>query len=202
MRHPADARGAIVVHIALGVAPEFDLHRPLRTRHFPWVSIAQPLVGLLDLPAVHDLLLENTELVADAVAERRDLQRGHRIQKAGGQTPEAAIPQARLVLTGQQSIEIQPQLRHRLAHQIVHAEVDQVVAQVRSHQELGGEIGHGARAKRRVGRGRAYPAVQHPVAHGVREGHVVIVLRGERGSLSLHAKEIIEERILEGVLAQ
>ena len=61
----------------------------------PRVGPAQPVVRLLDLPAVLDLLPEDAVLVAQAVADRRDLQRGQRVDEAGGQPAEAAVAQAR-----------------------------------------------------------------------------------------------------------
>ena len=64
------------------------------------IAVAQPLVGLLDLPAVDDLLLEDAELVADAVAQRRHFERGQRIDEAGREAAEAAVAQARLVFVG------------------------------------------------------------------------------------------------------
>ena len=78
--------------------PSFTSHRPLGPRDLPRVAEAQPLVGLLDLPAVDDLLLEDAELVADAVAERGHLQRRQRVEEAGREAPEAAVAEAGLVL--------------------------------------------------------------------------------------------------------
>ena len=99
----------------LGVAAELHLDRPLGPRDFPRIAEAQPLVGLLDLPAVDDLLLEDAELVADAVADRRHLQRRQRIDEARREPAETAVAQARLVFLGEQLIEIEPELGHRRA---------------------------------------------------------------------------------------
>jgi hypothetical protein len=44
--------------------------------YLPRVSVDQPVVCLLDLPALLDLLLEDPELIADAVADGRALQGG------------------------------------------------------------------------------------------------------------------------------
>ena len=126
--------------------PNFTCCAHSGPRDLPRVAVAQPLVGALDLPAVDDLLLEDAELVADAVAERRDLERRQRIDEARGEPAEAAVAESRLVLLRQQLIEVEAELGDRLAHLVVDAEVQQVVAEVRSHQELGREIRDRARA--------------------------------------------------------
>ena len=76
LRDPAGADPFVLVAVAFGIAPEFDIDGPLGPGDFPGVAETQPLVGLLDLPAVDDLLLEDAELVADAVTDGRDLQGG------------------------------------------------------------------------------------------------------------------------------
>jgi hypothetical protein len=48
--------------------------------------------------AVLDVLREHAVFVADAVAERRQAQRGHRIQEAGRQPAQAAVAQRRVGL--------------------------------------------------------------------------------------------------------
>src|SRR5580704_16705131 len=98
VRHPAHARALPVVDIVLGCAAELHAHRPFGARELPGIAEAQPLVGLLDLPAVDDLLLEDSELVANAVAERGNLQRGERFDEACRETAEAAAPQTGLLL--------------------------------------------------------------------------------------------------------
>jgi hypothetical protein len=57
-----------------GVAAEPHFHRPLGPQHFPRIAEAQPFVGALHLPAIDDLLREDAELVADAVAQRGNFQ--------------------------------------------------------------------------------------------------------------------------------
>ena len=100
--------------LVLGVAAELHLLRPLRPRDLPRIAEAQPLVGALDLPAVDDLLMKDAELVADAVAERRDLQRRQRIDETGREPAEAAVAEARLVFLLQQLVEVQAELGDRL----------------------------------------------------------------------------------------
>ena len=103
--------------------------------------------------------MKDAELIADSVPERRDLQRRERIQEAGGEAPEAAVAEARLVLAGEQLIEVQPEFADRLAHLHMDPQVEEVVAEVRTQQKLGGQMGDGAGAVGRVGGRRADPPV-------------------------------------------
>ena len=66
-----------------------DLHRiaPLRPDHLPGIAMGQPGIGALHLAVGGDLLAEDAEFVADAVADRWQLQRRHRLLEAGGQSP-------------------------------------------------------------------------------------------------------------------
>ena len=63
---------ACVVGVVLGVAAPLDEVVHIGLGDLPWVSVDQPVVGLLDLPAVVDLLIENAELVTDPIAECRN----------------------------------------------------------------------------------------------------------------------------------
>ena len=110
-RHPARALAAEFVVPDFGVAAELHLAAPLGPRDLPGIAVAQPLVGLLHLPAVDDLLLEDAELVADAVTQRRHFERGQRIDETRGEPAEAAVAQARLVLVRQQLFEVEARAR-------------------------------------------------------------------------------------------
>ena len=88
------------------------------------------------------------------------------------------------------------------AHRLDDAEIQEIVAEMRAHQELGGQIGDGARAVPGVVGGRADPALQHAVAHRIGERHVVIVLGGKGWEFALHVEEIVQEGILDGLLVE
>ena len=138
VRNPSHARPLVLVDVVLGGAAEFNVHGPLGPRQLPGVAESQPFVGFLDLPAVDDLLLEDPELVANAVPERGNLERCHRIDEARRQSTETAAPEPRLLFLPQQLLEIEPELRHALPNGLGDAEIQQVVAEMRPHQELGG----------------------------------------------------------------
>ena len=92
-RDPADPVSPRLVGVAFGMAAEADVEAVVRTRDLPGIALLQPLVGDLDLGAVADLLVEDAELVAEAVADRRHLKRRKRVEVAGGKAAEAAVPE-------------------------------------------------------------------------------------------------------------
>jgi hypothetical protein len=70
------------------------------------------------------------------------------------------------------------------------AEVDEVVSELRPHEEFGGEVDDGAVFPLEVGMRRVDPAMQHQVAHGVGEGNVIVVAGRHLLELGLHAKQL------------
>ena len=202
VRYPAHSQAVVLIHIGFGGAAEFHLHRPFGPRQFPRVAEPQPLVGLFHLPAVDDLLVEDAELVAYAVAHRRNAECRHGIDEARSEAAEAAVAEAGLLLLLQQIVEVQSHFRHAFLDPLHDAEIDEVVAQMRPHQKFGRQVGDGARSLPGVDRRGADPMLQHAVAHGIGQGHVVIVAGGQRGKLSLHIEQVVEEGVLEGLLGQ
>ncbi len=73
---PADAVAAGGVADRFRAAAEGDVVGDLGTRDLPGIALAQPLIRHLLLPPVADFLGEDAELVTDAVADRRDVERG------------------------------------------------------------------------------------------------------------------------------
>ena len=141
VRHPAHPQPVVFVDVLLRVAAELDVDRPFGPHQLPRVAEAQPLVGLFDLPAVDDFLVEDPEFIADPVPHRGNLERGERIDEAGRQAAEPAVAQARLLLLRQQFLEIHAEFRHAFPDRVEDSEVDEVVAEMRTHEEFGGQIG-------------------------------------------------------------
>ncbi len=59
-------------------------------------GLGKPVIGFFLLVAVVDFLPEQAVFIMDAVAEPRIIQGCQRIQKAGGQPSQAAVPQGRI----------------------------------------------------------------------------------------------------------
>ena len=119
---------------------EADLNRVALRRDFPRIAVGQPLIRNLDLLTVYNALTEQTVLIADGAAHRRQIQRRQRIQEAGSQTSQTAVAQRRFRLLMKHAAQSQTQLFKRLFVFLGRAEVEQVVVQPASRQELNREI--------------------------------------------------------------
>ena len=63
----------------------------MRPHDLPRVGAQQPVVRVLDLPAVLDLLAEHAVFVAQAVTDGRNLKRRQRVEEAGRQPAQPTI---------------------------------------------------------------------------------------------------------------
>ena len=108
--HPAGAQPSELVPEVLGVAAEPDHVLDLVASDLPRVAVAQPAIGALDLPSIADVLIEDPELVAQAVTDRGEVERGERVHVAGGEAAEATVAEARLLLVLDQLVEREPEL--------------------------------------------------------------------------------------------
>ena len=131
---------AAVVLPGVDVSAEAHLHRLALVGHQPHVAHAQPVVGELHLPAVHDLLLEDAELIADGIARHGQIQAGGGVHVAGGQTAQAAVAQTRVGLDLVQVVDIHAALVQGLGEHVLQPQVVKVVPQGGAHQKLHGHI--------------------------------------------------------------
>ena len=173
---PTGLRLARSAGVVLGMAAPADLVTQFRLGDLPRVARRQPVVRALHLPAVADLLVEDAELVANSVADRRPLQGRQRLQIAGCKPAQASVAQARFLLASHHTVEVLAEVGQRRPGLVFEIQVEQVVGQMRTHQELGGQIDRNLAGKVQVGLGGVAPALLHPVPHGQGE-RVVVVLR-------------------------
>ena len=130
---PRDAEpGALQLEFGVQ-GDDVDLAGP---HNLPGIGVAQPVVGLLDLPAVADRLPEDAVFVAQAVADGRVLQRGEGVDEAGGQPAEAAVAQPGVRLLLDQLLEVPAFLLHGPPHERLRGQVHHVVPQRPPQQKL------------------------------------------------------------------
>ena len=122
------------------MAAKVDLLGVLRAGDKPGGAQLQPVVRQLHLLAVHDLLLENAQLIADGVARSRDLQGGGGLQIAGRQTAQAAVAQTRVGLQLEEVGGGEAQRAQGLLQLGQDPKVEGVLLQGTAHQELQGEV--------------------------------------------------------------
>ena len=129
-----------VVLPTVDVSAEADLHRLALMGNQPYVAHAQPVVREFHLPAVHNLLLEDAELIADGIPRHGQIQGGGGIHIAGGQPAQAAVAQPGVRLHLIQLVDVHAALGQRLGEDILQPQVIQVVAQRGAHQKLHGHV--------------------------------------------------------------
>ncbi len=128
---------SLVVGVVLGTAAELHVEGDFRAHDLPGIAEAEPFVGQLDLPAVTNRLIENAELVADAIPDRRDVERGERVHVTRRQPAEAAIAEAGLFLLLEHVRQVLANSSERLFRCLPNPEAYQAVAEMRAGQEFG-----------------------------------------------------------------
>jgi hypothetical protein len=133
---PDVMRTAVRRRPGLDNAAEADLMAGIRPCDLPRIAEGQPVLGILLLPAILNDLTEHAVIVADAIAMCGDGQRRHALHEAGGQAPEAAIAQRRVMLDVAQPVVVNTEFGKCRAHAFDQAEIVERVVQQPADQKL------------------------------------------------------------------
>ena len=134
--HPLHAEAAVLVHGFMGAAVEADADRVFRPFDRPGGAQSQPFIRDLDLLAVDDLLVEDAVVVHDAVAAGGNAQSGHGVQKAGGQTAEAAVAKPGIVLFPDEVVQLKAVSLKHPARLRLQPEIEDARAQQLADEKL------------------------------------------------------------------
>ena len=137
-------------------------------------------------------MVKDAKLVADAIAHGRHLQTGQRLHVAGRQSPQTAIAQPGFFLHLQHRIQaLDTKLMQGQGCGFFNPQHDQVVAQLRTDEELCREIGHGL--ARCFPQGLLPHQVAHhqPIPHRIAQGHVEVMLGGAWRQLPEREKQVL-----------
>jgi len=200
--NPCYADAAFFVGVGFSAAAQFNFEGIFGALKGPRVAEAQPMVGGFHLPAVANLLVEDSIFVSNAVTNGGNVKSGERIHEAGGETAEAAIAETGFFFLFDQDVEIDSELAHGLLCFVEDAEIDEVVGEVRPGEELGREIADDADILSLVVADSRDPALDKAVADRVRESHVKVVDSGAFAGTTLNEEQVIEERLCERFRAQ
>ena len=135
-----DHHQVAVIPAGADLAAEVDLLRLLELGQEPGVAQLHPVVRKLHLLALHDLLLEDAQLVADGVARGGDLQRGHAVQIAGGQTAQTAVAQTGIRLDLEDIGGLEAQLVDGGGQVVQQLQIVGVFHEAAAHQEFHGQV--------------------------------------------------------------
>ena len=121
-------------------AAEADLVGHFRTLELPGIAEGQPVLRLLDLPAIVERLTEQAMIVADTIAEAGDANRPHALQEAGREPPEAAIAERGVGLELLQLSSDWPRSPSACSQTSQKPEIGEAVDQQAADQELHREV--------------------------------------------------------------
>ena len=142
--------------------------------------MAQPVVGLLVLPAVPQGLPEDAVFVAQPVAHGGQLERRHRIEEARREPPEPAVAQARVGL-GLDQRRIGMAALHCLESRFGEPGVDDVVDERTAEQIFDRQVVRALGVFALVGLLGQQPALRDHVAHRARDRLELLARRRGRG---------------------
>src|SRR6266542_3510132 len=163
---------------------------PISVDGRPGIGAAKPVIGLLVLPAVLDGLPEHSVLVPEAVADGRQLHRGHRVEEARGETPEPAVAEPGVGLFLEQAEPVERRSLDDVVHEGTEHQIRDVVGQRAADQEFHREVIDALGIEALVGLLRAHPALREDVADGACEGLVPIARAAGR-----RVDHVVEEQV-------
>src|SRR5215472_16004745 len=120
-----------------GVTAEADFNSNVRTPDLPWIFKPEPIVSQFDLPAIVDSLVEDSEFVANPVADRRNSQGSHEIEVTSREPSKTTVSETGFALLRNQTIEVAAEFCYGLANRSLDLQVEKVIGQMRPEQELG-----------------------------------------------------------------
>ena len=171
--------GNIVGNGQNGMVGELDLHGVVIAAEGPGIAELRPVVGVLHLTAVGvKALLEQTELVAQAVAGQGNVRGSGAVQEAGRQTAKAAVAQS-VVLDVLENRQIDPVLGKQLLHLVQNSQIKQVGIHQTADQILGGDV------------------VGLTIGHTGLLGMAPIVGNGHHNSLTQRFMQLLRGRLLQ-----
>mmetsp|Transcript_35292 Transcript_35292/g.76167 ORF Transcript_35292/g.76167 Transcript_35292/m.76167 type:complete len:283 (-) Transcript_35292:398-1246(-) len=137
---PASPPATLVVRVVLNAATEAHWVGHIRTRDLPRHGLGKPVVGLLDLPTVDDVLLEDAIAVSDAIAPARERQSGHGVQEAGGQSAETSVAETGVGFEGVELLEFEAKAGQSILEGRLQIQVDQGILERATQQVLGRQV--------------------------------------------------------------
>jgi hypothetical protein len=123
------------------------------------------------LPAVGNVLLEQSVIVADAVTVGRDTQCRQAVHEAGGKPSQTAVAERSVGFQRADVVEVDPEIGQRLPDGRRHGEIAQRIEQKPADEELDRQEIDALRALRVHAAGRRHPLVDNVVAQRKGGGH-------------------------------
>ncbi len=172
---------------------ELNTHRQLRPGNLPGISVLQPVIGNLLLPAVSNGLVKDAVFIADAVTNGRNLERCQGVHEAGCQASQAAVAESGFLFLVDDVLYIELEFFHGSLGFCCNAQIKQIIGKLRPKQILGGKVADHANILLPVSRNRVYPTLEKPVANRRSNRQVIIQLRRQTRIFALLVDEIVDK---------
>src|SRR5580700_2203315 len=141
----------------------------MRPRNLPGIAVAQPVVGILLLPAIDDGLLKHAVFIAKTVAGCGKLHGGHRVEEARRKAAQTAVAQAGIGFLLEQIEPVDAFFSNYKLRHGIEQEVRNIVGQRAADEKLHGEVVNALGIVLFVGCFCLNPALGEDVADGMRE---------------------------------
>ena len=196
-----ERRGPVRNHAQLAFAQfkraaERHWHAFRGPHDLPGIWMSEPVVRALLLPAVSNFLLKDAVLIAQAIAHRRQLHGGHRVEEAGGQTTQTAIAQARVRLLVEDLPPLAAIAFETRPDDGIEQQIHHVVAERTADEKLDRDVINPLRVLARIGLIGAQPSVRKNVSNRARGG--LVPLAGV-GGVGLDDVVVFQVPFVEGV---
>ena len=143
VRHRLNGVAIVIIHVKSAVVPvltdrtaEPDFKGVLYSRRQPNVAFVEPFVGHFELPAVRDLLFENTVIVSDRETARNVIEVGQRFHISGGKSAETAVAETCVRLYRVKIAELETVMLDRFLENVGQPEVEKMVLQRSAEKEF------------------------------------------------------------------
>ena len=130
----------LLIPVFLQLAVKMDLYSFVLLGNEPYLAAGEPVVGELGLPAVLDLLLEDTVFIADRIAHCGISVCCGAVEIAGGKTSETAVSETCVGFVFIDMIEVHIPVLQKLFDHIIYLEIEKARFERAPHEEFHRDI--------------------------------------------------------------
>ena len=130
----------VILPVLVDLTIEVYLDSLVGNRNEPSAAAGEPVIGKLGLPAVNDLLLEDTVLITDRVTGSGIVAGSEAVHVAGCKSAQTAVAEACVRFLVVNAVYLDAHIIEGFLSNVLHAEVVEAGLEGAAHQELHGEV--------------------------------------------------------------
>src|SRR5262249_44974076 len=135
----------------------------------PWVTVAQPVVGIFLLPAVYKRLPKHAVLISQTITGRRKLHSSHRVEKAGSESAKTSVAETCVRLLLDQFEPVNTVLFDHSLNYWVEQQIRDVIGQRTPEKKLHRQVVNPFRILSLIRGFGLHPALRQDITHRVSE---------------------------------